>query len=73
MAENQNTQEQATPQAVDLDTKVRLFCPKCNLRFNESECLEKHFGNYVGTGENGCWEEWDDLVCPKCGTTCEYI
>ena len=43
----------------------------CGWKGHDSECVLKHFGGYCGIEKepwgNWGWEEWDDLVCPKCG------
>ena len=45
-------------------------CPSCGWSGHDTECITKHFGGYCGDGpsDNYGWEEWDDLVCPKCET-----
>ena len=48
------------------------YCKKCDWEGSFSEAPVKHFGEYYGEGDNWGWEEWDNLVCPKCGSILEY-
>ena len=54
--------------------KSECYCPKCKWEGNGIDASVKRFGAYCGVGspENWGWEEWDDLVCPKCGSVIEY-
>ena len=50
--------------------KNECICPSCKWEGNYNDCKTKHFGEYCGDKneppEMWGWEEWDDLVCPKC-------
>ena len=52
------------------------YCPSCNWEGHDTECEIKHFGDYCGDknepAEQWGWEEWDDLICPKCGHPVEF-
>jgi len=50
------------------------YCPKCDWNGSMGEATVKRFGAYQGSGDpdNWGWEEWEDLVCPKCETVLEY-
>jgi hypothetical protein len=56
--------------------KNECYCSKCDWEGSIGEAKTKHFGAYRGTGytdtDTWGWEEWDDLVCPKCDTVLEY-
>ena len=46
------------------------WCSKCKWHGSMKEAKIKHMGAYCGSGhpDTWGWEEWDDMVCPKCGT-----
>ena len=51
-------------------------CPNCDWEGLMSECNVKHFGGYTGDQDNPDmmgWDEWDDLVCPKCDKVVDYL
>ena len=56
--------------------RLDVHCPNCDWEGLISECNVKHFGDYTGDYDNPDmmgWDEWDDLVCPKCDKVVDYL
>lgn len=46
---------------------IVMRCPFCKWEGHESKCAIKRSGAWIGNSvDDSGWEEWDDLVCPKC-------